>query len=135
MFRKSLLTVLLSVSMIIPLEGITENLNTTAPESKGPVLALSPKLRAALMAEMVGVIATAQIGQKQLSLADSACKQYLPADTRQENASRTAHRRFLHKTTRVAARSTPAEPSVPHRDQVGARVRPGTSAPLDSDRR
>lgn len=55
MLRKSLLITLLAVSMMIPLEGISENLHTTAPENKAPVLALSAKLRAALMAEMVGV--------------------------------------------------------------------------------
>ncbi len=51
----SSLTALLVVSMLIPLEGMSENLHTTASETKAPALALSPKLRAALMAEMVGV--------------------------------------------------------------------------------
>lgn len=55
MFKKSLVAAFLMVSLMTSLMGKSEDLPTTVPVNTVPVLTLSPKLRTALMAEMVGV--------------------------------------------------------------------------------
>lgn len=55
MFGKSLIAALFIASMVIPLEGMSETRQAVASGNKAPVLALSPKLRAALVAEMAGI--------------------------------------------------------------------------------
>jgi hypothetical protein len=53
--RKSVVVLLLIASMSIPLTGVTEDRHAAAAASQAPVLALTPKLRAALVAEMGGI--------------------------------------------------------------------------------
>ncbi len=55
MFRKSLVAVVLIVSLTAPLVGKSGDMHTAVSATTAPELALSPKLRAALVAEMMGV--------------------------------------------------------------------------------
>jgi hypothetical protein len=53
--KKSIVVLLLITSLSIPLTGMTEDRHAAAAGTQVPVLALTPKLRAALVAEMGGI--------------------------------------------------------------------------------
>ncbi len=55
MFKKSFVAVLLAASVAVPLTGSSAEPHADAAKDKAPVLALTPKLRGALVAEMAGL--------------------------------------------------------------------------------
>jgi len=67
MSRKSIITLLLTASMTIPLTAMAEDRHVAATGGQAPALALTPKLRAALVAEMAGI--KAGVAELSVSLA------------------------------------------------------------------
>ncbi len=55
MFKRSIAIVLLTASIAVPLTGSSAEPQADATKDKAPVLALTPKLRGALVAEMAGL--------------------------------------------------------------------------------
>ena len=67
MYRKSIAVLLLAASISTPLAALAEDRSAAATGARAPVLTLTPKLRAALVAEMVGV--KAGVAELSVSLA------------------------------------------------------------------